>query len=83
MPDRSDTELDKQLSAISADFVQRIDAIAAGPFLRAGILNAAISDLVWSIFYDLPDLRHDLVDALEGLPEAVRDAIAEARTPST
>lgn len=77
MTDRPDTELDNQLSAISNDFVLRLDAMATGPVLRAGLLRAAISDLVWTLFYDMPDERYELADELEGLASAAKTAISE------
>jgi hypothetical protein len=75
--DRPDTDLDTQLSAISNDFVSRLDAMASGPALRAGLLRAAVSDLVWTLFYDMPDERYELADELEGLASAARTAISE------
>jgi len=77
MSDRPNTELDNQLSAISNDFVSRLDAMATGPSLRAGLLRAAISDLVWTLFYDMPDERYELADELEELAGAAKAAISE------
>lgn len=74
---RPDTDLDKQLAAISSDFVSRLDAMAAGPALRAGLLRAAITDLVWTLFYDMPDEQHDLADELEALASAAKVTISE------
>lgn len=77
MADREDTELDKQVAAISRDFAERLDAMAAMPSLRAGLLGAALSDLVWTLYYEMPDLRYELADELEGFPAAIRHAMKE------
>ncbi len=75
MTDPAATPLDNQIEAITRDFAKRLDELATMPALRSGLLTAAIGDLIWTLYHDMPDVRHDLADALEGFPQAIRDAI--------
>ena len=75
--DREDTELDKALAAISADFVERLDRMASGGALREGLMKAAVTDLVWALFYQMPDQQSALYDELERVLPHLKDAIIE------
>jgi hypothetical protein len=71
---REDTELDQKLDEISRTFTAAIDGLSNSSVLRDGIVKAAINDLIWTIYHEMPRERSSLIDALEGMDIIVRDA---------
>ncbi|MDF2640011.1 MAG: hypothetical protein K0R64_2995 [Novosphingobium lindaniclasticum] len=77
---QSPTDLERQISSLCEDFSRELDALATGDFLREGILKEAINTLVWSVADRMSDQREALAEALEHLPDLIRDELAKEPT---
>ena len=68
------TDLDDQIEALTGQMAAGLDKLAAGSFIREGIVKQAISSLVWDLYATMPDQRDALIEALHGWEHPIRDA---------
>jgi len=73
------TELDRRIAALGEKFAGGIKALASSPVVQRGLLSAALSDLVWTLYIEFPDDRDALQAELALLATAVGSSSAEHR----
>jgi hypothetical protein len=77
------TELDRRIAALGDRFADGIKELASSPAVQRGLLAAALSDLVWTLYIAFADDRDMLHDELASLAAAVRSASEEHRDMAT
>jgi hypothetical protein len=75
--DELDTQPGRDVSALSEAFAKGIKVVAAAPALRDGLLGGALSDLIWTLYFEFPHSRDTLHTELAALGMAVQSSARE------
>lgn len=81
MTDVPKIDIDEAINELATTFAKGLDQLAAGSYLRGGVIKEGIKQIVWRIYDEMPDQRHDLAEALEDWSTTVQDAIAAEPKP--
>lgn len=82
MANEPESELDRQVTAMSQQFSKHVRGLASNPSLRDTLLRACLNDLAWELYFELPESRYALRDELHELAASIKLAITEqGRTP--
>ena len=77
MVSEPESELDRQVTAMSKQFSKQVRGMASNPSLRDALLRVCLNNLAWELYFELPESRSALRDELQELAAAIKLAIDE------
>jgi len=71
------TSLEARVAEMTATFAADLNRLATRDFIREGVVKEAMTSLIWRLYEEMPDQRAALADALENMPDLIKEAMVE------